>query len=81
MSFDQLKQQIYENDFATLNVLKGQIVDNESIFMFPQVTNIVILQSRNMQEGWDIGLFIAIVPKVFNNIFLFDGFTTLRTFM
>ena len=43
MSFDQLKQQIYENDFATLNVLKGQIVDNESIFMFPQVTNIGIL--------------------------------------
>ena len=43
MSFDLLKQQIYENDFTTLNVLKGQIVDNESIFMFPQVTNIVIL--------------------------------------
>ncbi len=43
MSFDQLKQQIYENDFTTLNVLKGHVVNNESIFMFPQVKNIVVL--------------------------------------
>ena len=29
------------------------------------------------KEGGDNGLFIALVPKVFNNVFLFVGLTTL----
>ena len=33
------------------------------------------------REGGDIGLFIAQVPKVYDDVFLFVGLTTLGTFI
>ena len=37
-------------------------------------------QARPDREGVDNGLFITLVPKVLNNVFLFDGSTTLGIF-
>ena len=33
-----------------------------------------------VREGGDIGLFITLVPKFYNNVFLFLGLTTLGTY-
>ena len=43
------------------------------------VSHSYFLSSLLVREGGDIGLFITLVPKVLNNIFLFFGLTTLGT--
>ena len=40
--------------------------------------NILIIFCR---EGGDTGLFIILVPKFYNNVFLFLGLTTMGTFI
>ena len=47
---------------------------------FPNINN-TYNNNQDSREGGDIGLFILLVPKVFNNIFLFVGSTTLGTFV
>ena len=41
-------------------------------------SNILLVLSR---EGGDRGFFNSLVPKVFNNVFLFVGFTILTTLL
>ena len=39
-------------------------------------TIMILTYSINSREGGDIGLFIILVPKVYNNVFQFVGLTT-----
>ena len=49
--------------------------------LIPRKLKIILHTIYICKEGGDIGLFIALVPKVFYNVFLFVSSTTLRTIL
>ena len=40
-----------------------------------------VMEAKAARERGDNDLFITLVPKVYNNVFLFVGLTILRTFI